>query len=232
MTEGPPGSPDRDARRIAVIAAGVLTVLLAAGIVLVVASDEDPQLDSSEPSASAEIDEATGIAPPELEPDEREGTSPEPAEEVDLDAAASAAGCETSLDLPDEGNTHLDPGGDAPDYESNPPTSGDHSPEPLADGAYLDAPDAFNWVHSLEHGRIAIQYDPDLDEESQLALKGLFSESPNGMLLFPNPDLPYAMAASAWTNSVGCEEFGPETIEALRAFREEFRGNGPEPVPL
>ena len=42
----------------------------------------------------------------------------------------------------------------------------------------------------MEHGRIEIQYTPDLPEADQLALKGVFDEDPDGMLLFPNPECP------------------------------------------
>ena len=85
----------------------------------------------------------------------------------------------------------------------------------------------------MEHGRVAIQYSPDLPEADQLELKGLFDESPGGMLLFPNPEMPYEVAATAWTQLVGCERYeGPATIDAIRAFRDTYRGQGPEPVPL
>ena len=67
-------------------------------------------------------------------------------------------------------------------------------------------PDALDFVHSLEHGRIEIQYSPDLPED-QLALKGVFDESPAGMLLFPNTDMPYEVAATAWTQLMGCKEY-------------------------
>ena len=80
----------------------------------------------------------------------------------------------------------------------------------MADGAYIDTPEPRSVVHSLEHGRIEIQYSPDLPEEDQLALKGVFDEDPNGMLMFPNPDMPYEVAATAWTNLLGCDSYdGP-----------------------
>ena len=39
----------------------------------------------------------------------------------------------------------------------------------------------------MEHGRVEIHYDPSLPEDEQLALKGVFDEDPDGMLLFPDP---------------------------------------------
>lgn len=102
-----------------------------------------------------------------------------------------------------------------------------------ADGAYAEYPEPINTVHSLEHGRVTIQYSPDLPEEDQLALKGLFDESPDGMLLLPNPEMPYVVAATAWTQLLGCESFeGRATLDAVRNLRDICRGSGPEPVPV
>ena len=53
------------------------------------------------------------------------------------------------------------------------------------------------------------------------------------MLLFPNPEMPYDVAATAWTQMIGCPTYdGQATIDALRAFRDTYRGQGPEPVPV
>jgi len=167
-----------------------------------------------------------------LEPDGREGIEPPPVAEPDLDAAAGTAGCELELDIPDEGNKHLVPGQPGPAYETQPPTSGPHSATPTADGAYLSTPEAIDYVHSLEHGRVEIQYSPDLPEDDQLRLKGVFGEDFEGMLMFPNPEMPYEVAVTAWTNLVGCESFDESVLDVVRDFRDEFRGKGPERVPL
>jgi hypothetical protein len=213
------------------VVAGLLAAAVVVGIVVVIASgggngDDEPS------GGNAAIDPNSGIVPDDLSLDEREGTEPPAVQQADLEEAARAAGCELKLGLPDEGAGHLAPNEKAPDYGTSPATSGDHDPNPLADGAYLDTPEPRNVVHSLEHGRIEIQYQPDLPEEDQLLLKGLFDEDPQGMLLFPNPDMPYEVAATAWTNLIGCERFSEETVDAVRDFRDEFRAQGPEPVPL
>jgi hypothetical protein len=98
-----------------------------------------------------------------------------------------------------------------------------------ADGAYLQMPNPLFFVHSLEHGRIEIQYAPDLPAKDQLALKGVFDESPSGMLLFPNKDMPYEVATTAWTQLMGCKKYeGAKTLDAIRDFRDAYRGRGPE----
>jgi Protein of unknown function (DUF3105) len=186
---------------------------------------------SAELRKRASIDAATGVTAG-LAPDGRQAEPSGQPASGDLEALAQEGGCELMLGLPDEGNTHLRPDEPAPTYETNPPTSGDHDPVPLADGAYLEPPDPTQVVHSLEHGRVAVQYSPELPEADQLALKGLFDEDPEGMLLFPNPEMPYELAATAWTNLIACDAYSDEALAAIAAFRDRFRGKGPERVPL
>ncbi len=218
------------------VVAGVLAAAVVVGIVVVIASGsggggggEDGDIPEE-----AHVDTQGGFAPTfGVAPDGREGTPPPAVEQARLGAAAKEAGCGLQLNLPDEGNNHLSANEDTPKYDTNPPTSGDHDPQPQADGAFAEEPEPRHFVHSLEHGRIEIQYSPDLPEKDQLALKGVFDEDPNGMLMFPNPDMPYEVAATAWTNLLGCKKYdGPATLDAIRAFRDTLRGQGPEPIPL
>jgi hypothetical protein len=188
-------------------------------------------------SANCHIQEVGGSTN-DVPCDTREGTPPPALAQGDLQTAADAAGCELKLGLPDEGNKHIgrpsqDP--ELPDYKTNPPTSGNHIDPGYQqnDGAYTEKPNPEWTVHSMEHGRVLIQYSPDLSEADQLALKGVFDESSGGMLLFPNPDMPYEVAVTAWTNLMGCKTYdGAATLDAIRDFRDSFRGQGPEPVAI
>ena len=219
--------------------AGLIVAAIVVGLVVVVTSGGDesgPEVAGKQLSADdldrAGIQEGTGSVN-DVAPDTREGAAPPAIEQGDLQLAAEAAGCDLQLDLADEGNGHLGHNAKPPDYETNPATSGDHDETPQADGAYSAPVEARHAVHSLEHGRVAIQYSSDLPEEDQLLLKGLFDESPGGMLLFPNDDMPYDVAATAWTQLLGCKAFeGTGTIDALRNFRDVYRGQGPEAVPI
>ena len=95
------------------------------------------------------------------------------------------------LKLPDEGHTTPARHAKPPNYKTNPPTSGNHVEPPYqqADGAYSEEPAQLDIVHSLEHGRMAIQYSPDLPEEAQLELKGLYDTMYGAALLFPNDEM-------------------------------------------
>lgn len=212
--------------------AGVLTLAILVGIAVVVTSGGGGS--SADTPEAAHLDTATGSING-VEPDSRQGTPPPTVHNLDLENAAEDAGCSLRLNLPNEGNSHLEPGAPTPKYGTNPPTSGNHITTPFqqADGAYAKMPKLVNFVHSIEHGRVEVQYAPDLPEADQLALKGVFDESPSGMLLFPNPGMPYEVAATAWTQLLGCKRYeGAKTLDAIRDFRDRFRGRGPEAVPI
>jgi hypothetical protein len=203
-------------------------------VIVVLSGDDDSgQVDGRDLSEAAHVQIKTGSLH-DYPLDDRVGTVPPPLQQGDLDAAAEEAGCDLQRDLPDEGATHIESRDDAPDYKTNPPTSGDHWPDQLADGAFAEYPDPIYTIHSMEHGRILIQYSPDLPEKDQLAIKGVFDEDAPGVLFFPNPDMPYDVAATAWTQLLGCPKYeGQATIDAIRDFRDFYRGQGPETgIPL
>jgi hypothetical protein len=228
-------SSERRRLIIGYVVAGVLALAVVVGLVIVISSgggDDTAQVNGQDIPDEAHIQVNSGFLH-DLAPDGRTGTTPPALQQGDLEAAAKEAGCELKLDLPDEGNTHITKEDEIPDYKTDPPTSGNHNPQQLADGAYAEQPDAWYAVHSMEHGRIEIQYSPDLSEQDQLALKGVFDQRPDGVLLFPNADMPYDVAVTAWTQLIGCDTYeGGATLDAIRDFRDTYIGLGPEPLPL
>jgi hypothetical protein len=162
-----------------------------------------------------------------------------PQREANLQRAVRAAGC-TFREFESEGQTHVTETRTARDYETNPPTSGDHNPVPAEDGVYdpANAPAIQNWVHTLEHGRILLQYKPGTPQRRIRQLQTLFNEpvadGPEGyhmVLMQNNSNMPFQVAAVAWTRYVGCDEFTDRTWDALRAFRDLYVDKAPEQVP-
>jgi hypothetical protein len=207
------------------------TVVLAIAVLVFVLVSGGGGSDSGDAhiNVNQEMGDTNGV-----QPDERAGVVPARTKVFDLDQAAKEAGCDLELKLEDEGKTHLPQNSAPPNYGTSPPTSGDHVEPPYqqADGAYSEEPDPLNVVHSLEHGRMAIQYSPDLPEEAQLELKGLYETMYGASLLFPNKDMPYEVAATTWTNLIGCDTYkGAITLDAIRAFGRTTWGKyGGEPV--
>lgn len=167
------------------------------------------------------------------------GSVPE-AKGKDLKAAVSDAGCKTT-DYKGKSREHLADLSKQVRYGSSPPTEGDHYQEAAEDGAYDQAPDVKQVVHGLEHGRIVIWFKKNLPEDARAGLKALFDEDSYQMILTPDPTgMKSQVAASAWTreptpNGTGhllaCPRFDDGVYDALRAFKDEYRGNGPEAVP-
>jgi hypothetical protein len=153
----------------------------------------------------------------------------------DVNAAAKAAGC--VLQHPAiEGRSHEDKSFKASDYKTNPPTSGNHFPQWYDDGVYNagDVPNLGMLVHTLEHGRIDVQYAAGTPSATLKGLEALLAEQSDGyhMLLFQNTtDMPYAVAATAWGQLLGCKTMNDKVYDALRTFRERYIDKGPESVP-
>jgi hypothetical protein len=208
--------------------AAVIGVVVIAGIVVAVVSSG-----GGGGGESSHIDLQSGSSNG-VQPDDRTGVKPVNVKNTNLPQAAKQAGCVLRLHLKDEGHEHIPPGSEAPDYKTNPPTSGNHVEPPYqqADGAYTEMPLPIDFVHSLEHGRMEIQYSPDLPEAAQLELKGLYETMYGGTLLFPNGEMPYEVAATTWTNLLGCKKYeGQKTLDAIAAFGKATWGRyGGEPV--
>ena len=153
----------------------------------------------------------------------------------DLQEAAKAAGCQ--LRSPEiAGATHETRDFTAGDYKTNPPTSGNHYPEWYDDGVYEpgDVPNLGMLVHTLEHGRINVQYKPGTPAETVEKLEALLAEQSDGyhMLLYENTTgMNAAVAATMWGQSLTCPEMNDQVFDALRTFRNEYIDTGPEDVP-
>jgi hypothetical protein len=152
-----------------------------------------------------------------------------------LTAAAKAAGCKLS-NPPIEGRNHENKQFSAADYKTNPPTSGNHYPQWYDDGVYQPGgtPNLGMLVHTLEHGRIDVQYKPGTPTHTVKELEALLAEQSDGyhMLLFQNTtDMPAQIAATAWGHSLTCPQFNNQVFDALRTFRAQYIDKGPEDVP-
>jgi hypothetical protein len=172
-----------------------------------------------------------------------EGSQPTAAADVklppqkisDMNAAAKAAGCKLS-NPPIEGRNHENKVFTAADYKTNPPTSGNHFPEWAQDGVYAPdgTPQLGMLVHTLEHGRIDVQYKPGTPKKTVAELEALLADQSDGyhMLLFQNPtDMPAQIAATAWGHSLTCPQFNDKVFDAIRTFRAQYIDKGPEDVP-
>lgn len=208
-------------KRIQVVFGGVLGLAAIAAIVVAVAVGLGGD-DSGSGPKQAGAGGADGL--PRL---------PE-ARETELAGAAKAAGCKVT-NAKFEGQDHEQRKFTAADYDSNPPTSGNHTPNHYEDGIYIPGttPDLGQTVHTLEHGRINLQYRPRTAKQTVAQLESFVAENEGyHMLMFENAtEMPAAVAATGWTQMLSCETVNDRTWDALRTFRDKYLDKGPEKVP-
>lgn len=211
--------------------AAVIVLAIVGGLIsTVVGSGEDQGLGSQAGAIgecdNANLNPATGTAAG-LACDDRQAAEIEAIAQGNTRIAAKQADCRLLADLRSEGTEHV-PAGLRVAYTTEPPTSGPMYDQTIADGAYLSTPPEPYVVHSLEHGRVAIQYDPRLPETTELTLKAVADEAPTQVLLFPNRRMDSAVAATAWTTLLACPAYTERVVDALRSFRDLYRNQGPE----
>jgi hypothetical protein len=205
-------------RRLQIVGGVILGVAVIAAIVIAVVASSGGS-DDSKPKSS-------GKANPEVK-----AVPLPPRKTTDLFAAAKAAGCVVRT-FPNEGRQHITGKGT---YRTNPPTSGNHNPVPAEDGDYSgqQSPAPENYVHTLEHGRIEFQYAPGTPAKVIGQLRTLFAEqgSYHDLLFQNNTNMPYQVAATAWTHLIGCKQVNDKIWDALRAFRLRYTDQAPEQIP-
>lgn len=111
------------------------------------------------------------------------------------------------------------------DYEITPPVSGEHAPQPAPCGIHGEPISNEIQVHSLEHGAVGIQYQPELDPEEIERIEAIVSDYDSHVFSAPYPGLDTPLAVSSWGRLMELDEVD-ET--AIGAYIEEFAGNGPE----
>ena len=203
-------------------AGGVLVAAVVVVLVLVLAGG----------GGDSDSDPARGVLP--------DGGSAPDQKVTDLDEAAEAAGCELKS-FRANSREHTEDLAEQIGYSSSPPTSGKHFVEPAEDGAYDDAPDVKQLVHTMEHGRVIIWFKRNLPADDRADLKALFDEDTYQMVITPDSgDMKYQVAATARNADpqhngtgrlLGCPKMDDGVFDAIRAFKDEHRSNGPEPVP-
>lgn len=143
-------------------------------------------------------------------------------------AALVAAGC-TFKTYPSQGRAHVQSLTAKVKYNSFPPTSGPHYVDPGVWGKYETPLVLVQEVHNLEHGGVILQYGDKVARGTIDKLASFYDSSPNGVLLAPLPQLGAKIALTAWTRLATCTRYDEG---AFSAFRDAYRGKGPERFPV
>ena len=174
----------------------LLIGLLASAVLVLVACGGDDDTTASDTTTTTTTG-ATGVAG---------GGDCDPIEEVDVEL----------------GGTHFDRDFTADDYETNPPTGGDHNPTPLQPGAYPSPPRLGEAVHLLEHGAVIVWTKDPSDADwraAQQELKTAYNDGYYQIALIENDELDVPFALSAWGAMQKCSAVD---TSAIRPFIEEW----------
>lgn len=111
-------------------------------------------------------------------------------------------------------------------YHTNPPTSGDHWPRPVALGIYdFPLPDE-QIVHNLEHGAIWISYN-GIDDKTKQALENIAKKYPNGVVMTPRSENDKKIALASWGYLDKFDDFNEKRVVK---FIISNINNSPEPI--
>lgn len=114
-----------------------------------------------------------------------------------------------------------------PQYNSVPPTSGTHAPFWAQCGIYRQVIPDIVQVHSLEHGVVMIQYNPDIDPADIAALEAFDRQTGSHVVVAPNPQVVPYIVLTAWRVRM---ELSTLDLGAVEGFWLEYANEGPERV--
>jgi Protein of unknown function (DUF3105) len=146
-------------------------------------------------------------------------------DETTTSGATVASGPCSPVEEPDVLNfgEHADRQFTAADYDTNPPSGGDHNPTPLEAGHfYTDPPPLGQAVHLLEHGAV-IGWTNDLSPDDRKAVErefnDVFTDGYYQVATVENPEMDVPFALSAWGALQTCTQVDTSVI---RPFIEEW----------
>ncbi len=188
-------------------------------------------------------DERDGLVKPEPEADTvnrgpRPGAiaynAPPPPIAADVQAAAQAAGCDVrGFKSETQPQSHIP--GESATRESAPPLSGGHN-QKWADYGVYNEPIPYKYqLHNLEHGAVFVQYGTKVSVEGVNALREMWAKSPAYLVISPNSGAAFpaeGVVVGAQQRWMVCKPtFTAAMIPAVEAFRDAYRGRGPEGSP-
>jgi hypothetical protein len=150
-----------------------------------------------------------------------EGRDTPPADNPQVTEEARAAGREAAgstglKTFPEAGRNHIAANEQPDNWNSNPPTSGDHLAAPLPPGVYDNDQDMRALVHNLEHGYVVILYK-NLPQD-QLGQLREFAEARDGskLVLAPYSGLEQdGVALAAWRNLETMQRVNMDVVQAF-----------------
>lgn len=123
-----------------------------------------------------------------------------------------------------QGNVHVALGTATPAYNSDPPTSGWHTPDLAPWGSSVTVQPDQRLVHNMEDGGVILWYrlgSPEENEANVALLEGVVEGRYGRTVITPRADLQAPFVLTAWTRMQTFEELD---VEGKRAFIAAYHG--------
>ena len=170
-----------------------------------------------------------------------------PSSHADGALSADGGACHAVAEAhPDEGALHYDQLCAATNYQTNPPSSGNHYGTWAAYKTYSATFPAGFWVHNLEHGAVVITYHCEDGCPAEVAAAQTLIDSlpldpacdpavKHRIIMLPDPNLTARFAASSWGFTLRADCFDlPAFTEFIATHynhgREDVCGDGVDPL--
>jgi hypothetical protein len=133
-----------------------------------------------------------------------------------LAAGRQAAGSEGVKTFPAAGQDHIAPNEQPDNWNSNPPTSGDHLASPLPRGVYDNDQDMRALVHNQEHGYVVILYKGIPDDQVDQLRQFVEARDGSKLVLAPWSGLDRnGVALTAWQNLELLQRVNMDVVQAF-----------------
>ncbi len=123
-----------------------------------------------------------------------------------------------------QGNVHVALGTSTPAYNSDPPTSGWHTPDLAAWGTYVEPVPDQRLIHNLEDGGVILWYeagDAEQNEAHVAALEEVVAGRYSRFVIAPREGMPTPYAMTAWQRLA---RFDAIDTVAMQAFLAAYHG--------
>jgi len=132
-------------------------------------------------------------------------------------------------------------------WNTSPPSNGQHYPRWAVWGFYSQLVNPRMVVHNEEHGGVILWWGTKTPKSTVGQLRNLYDEQTTGVSGTPYANFGSRVAITAWTGDhtrytrngyygqghiATCARYDGATAKAFRAFRDAYRGKGPEGIPL
>ena len=148
-------------------------------------------------------------------------------------AGREAAGSQGVKTFPMAGQDHIAPNEQPDNWNSNPPTSGDHLATPLPPGVYDNDQDMRAMVHNQEHGYVVILYKNIPDDQVEQLRKFVEARDGSKLVLSPWSGLDSnGVALTAWRNLELLQRVNMDVVQAFvndYMVPEATKSTAPEP---